>query len=403
MINKKKQSLSFIILSVLIICLFVGGFIFFLGASFISDNQGANTDVKNIALSDTLMTAENFGDDPISITGNVEFSLYPGSGTSEDPYLISNLRIDAEYNTSGILIKNTDVHFRIENVTVIQGKPGDGGFQLENVTNGNLLDNNAINNTIGFKLIDSDYNNLTDNYAEQNAVGFFLINSTDNTLTNNIAYNNNEFIADNEGLGFYLETNSDNNTLTSNTADNNGEVGIAIEESESNEIADNTIEDNGYGVIIDSSNDNILTNNTISNNGEEGIGLLNSNQTYVNENTVNNNEKDGILVGESHNNQFIGNTMNENGNYGLHLTLSNDNTITENMFNNNNDGCWEEEWSTGNDFTDNTCEEDNGDTNGNGDTDGSDVSIPGFNIMIILGITTIILSSLLMITKKNVN
>jgi len=374
--NKKRQSLLFLFISIFAICLLVGGSMLFLGAPIISDNLEAETDIKNTASSETIKTSGDFDDNTIEIIGNdqLEDKATDGDGTSDDPYIIKNLRIQAGYDQFGILIRNTDDHFKIENVNVIDSWSSTyGAFNLENVTNGKLINNTATNSTMGFRLKDSKNNNLTENFAEQNALGFRLTNSTSNNLTSNIANNNNDNIEGGEGNGFWIEVNSDNNTFTENTATNNDLYGFSFDESDNNTLTENTINNNGDGIILGKSHNCTMDGNTVSKN-----------------------EGDGIILAESGENTINNNTANENKDYGLRLGDSNYNTITNNTFKFNEDGCIKEQFCIENYFDNNICEN----PEVPDDPDDSEGDIPGYNFLIVLGITAIIVSFLLNKSKK---
>ncbi|MHA2339657.1 MAG: hypothetical protein ACXACX_20310, partial [Candidatus Hodarchaeales archaeon] len=74
---------------------------------------------------------------PINISDNSEFSVFNGSGTITDPYMIKGLEIT---NATGILIEisNTDVHFIIKDCYLIGGEIS---IFLLNVQNGQLINN----------------------------------------------------------------------------------------------------------------------------------------------------------------------------------------------------------------------------------------------------------------------
>ncbi|MGV9198650.1 MAG: NosD domain-containing protein, partial [Promethearchaeia archaeon] len=221
----------------------------FLGAPIISDNLEAKTDTKKTVSSETIKTSKNFDDAPIEINNSSDFSDYNGSGTAENPYIIDDLRIQPGSDNFGILIRNTDDHFKIKNVTVINSWSSTyGAFNLENVTNGKLTNNSATNSTMGFRLEDSNYNNLTDNFAEENALGFCLTNSTSN--------------------------NNNNNTLK-----------------------DNTVNNNGHGIILGKSHNCTIDGNTVSKNEDNGISLAESHKNTINNNMVNENKDYGLYLG----------------------------------------------------------------------------------------------------------
>ena len=403
MVNQKMNKKFYLALSVFAMSLLVGGSMLLLGAPIISDNPKTGADSKNFDPNGSLRTAGNFDDDPIEINGNWNFSDYSDEGTGDagEPYIIEDLRINPTTNgTPGILIKDTDAHFKIENVTVIGAIPDDysgdvGGFYLENVTNGGLVNCNATENHIGFWLKNSTNNTLSNNFAEGNTVGFRLSDSSnDNNLSSNIADNNN--YGTTEGAGFTIE-NSHENALNNNTATKNDVGGITLTNSQNNTLINNTANNNGYGFLLTESDDNDLVNNTANKNNDgssAGFHLTGENNNLTN-NIANENEGHGIYLTDANQTIIKDNTANENKKYGISLKLSSYNTITENTFKYNEDGCTEEGYRCeGNIFDNNICEdpEDPGDS--------EDDAIPGYPIMIIIGITTIVFSFLLARQKE---
>ncbi len=72
-----------------------------------------------------------------------------GTGTSEDPYVIQDLRIDAK-NRDGILIMNTASHFVVRNVAIAGADvPPYAAIHLVNVTNGDIESVTLTGNWIG--------------------------------------------------------------------------------------------------------------------------------------------------------------------------------------------------------------------------------------------------------------
>lgn len=75
-------------------------------------------DIRFTERADALLTSA----DPIVIEGNTELANHPlvtGSGTSSDPYLISDVQIDCRASgRGGIAIRNTTLDFEIRNVTI---------------------------------------------------------------------------------------------------------------------------------------------------------------------------------------------------------------------------------------------------------------------------------------------
>ncbi len=95
--------------------------------------------------------ASDAGTPPIFISGDAGWSTCPwvnGSGTWGDPYVLSALSINGANSTSCILIANTSAVFRIENCNVSNAGSGgnQAGIELNNVTNGILVNNTCNNN-----------------------------------------------------------------------------------------------------------------------------------------------------------------------------------------------------------------------------------------------------------------
>ena len=90
---------------------------------------------------------------PISINGNGDFTsrngVTGGSGTEEDPYIISNWKIRPIKRT-GISISNTDAYFIVENCHIFGNRLNNPmGIWLLNVTNGKILNSACQKNSFG--------------------------------------------------------------------------------------------------------------------------------------------------------------------------------------------------------------------------------------------------------------
>ncbi|RLJ00558.1 MAG: hypothetical protein DRP06_01925 [Candidatus Aenigmatarchaeota archaeon] len=161
-------------------------------------------------------------------------------------------------------------------------------------------------NTSGYGINLTNYNNATiKNCIVMNfSNGIRLYNSSDNNLTNNTVNDNN--------YGISILSSSNNNQITNNTANNNS----------------------NHGIYLYSSSNNTLTNNTINNNSENGIRLYNSSNNNLTNNLANDNNM-GIYLYLSSNNQLINNTANNDIN-GIYLYYSSNNIVYNNFFNNTN-------------------------------------------------------------------
>jgi len=187
----------------------------------------------------------------IHINGNQEWinlknaEKCTGAGTYSDPYIIKDLVIDGGNSSSGIIIENTSVYFKIENCTVYNSgdKSSDAGIKLYLVGNGTLINNNVSNNN-NYGIYLSYCNNITvsSNTVNNNSIrGINLSLSNNNTVSGNTVNYNNEY-------GIFLAGN--NNIVSGNTANNNI-YGIKLWISHNCTISDNIANTNSfYGLVL---------------------------------------------------------------------------------------------------------------------------------------------------------
>ena len=246
----------------------------------------------------------------IIIDGNLDFhqtaieNNFTGDGSLNDPYVIENYEISAAIE-HGVLIKNTNLHFIIRDVTVkdsILNKHC--GFYLENVTHGRLEDNTACNNQYGFYLKNSFNNTLITNTAIGNTNGLMLDCSYLNILTANIIIDNRH--------GFSLES-SYNNIISGNEVINNTYLGFYLRYSYNNTLTENLATGNLNGFTLSYSDLNTFKNNTANNNDQHGFRLSFSHYNNLIENSASYNQKYGIYLEESTFNVITGNILKDNG------------------------------------------------------------------------------------------
>lgn len=182
-----------------------------------------------------------------------------GSGTWNDPYLISSVKIDGQGTGGCITIENSDVYFQIKNCYLYNSSYA--GISLVNVNNSMLIQNLLDNN--------DDY-------------GIAVEEGQNNTISANTA--NNSYWA-----GIWLGWFSSYNTVVGNLVSDNRVTGILIEVSDNNEISDNSVLDNiGHGIHLSSSDNNIVSGNDVRLN-HDGIRVYNGNYNRIFENTVSSN------------------------------------------------------------------------------------------------------------------
>lgn len=179
--------------------------------------------------------------DPIVIESNEDFETqgWSGSGTVDDPYLISGLSIVS--SDICVNIGSTTAHFTLQDC-YISSTSNLYAVRIWNIANGDFINNE---------------------------------------------------IADSGGHGMFLSS-CDDVIVTSNTIRNNGLNGIYMSDSVNCEISYNNINNNdGSGVSLTFASDCQISSNTIRNNGEWGLLFANSDG-----NTESNNSYQGNSLGE---------------------------------------------------------------------------------------------------------
>jgi parallel beta-helix repeat protein len=168
---------------------------------------------------------------------------------------------------------------------------------------------------------------LVRNASSPPQAGVF-VSSNNSIVINNTVSNN--------GIGIVQDSSSTNNTLMTNTVSNNSFGIYLASSSTNNNLMDNTVSNNSFGIYLSSSStNNNLTGNTVSNN-EFGIHLFSSSTNTLMGNNANSNRNDGISLSSSSNNTLMGNNVSNNS-YGMYLSSSSNNTLMGNNANSNND------------------------------------------------------------------
>jgi serine protease AprX len=251
-----------------------------------------------------------------------------------------------------------------------------GGISFSFSSSSNIIDSNNIssNNNKGIEIWSCSNNSITDNIISNNRDGIsIMFESIDNTISgNNISSNDN---------GIYISgvdpSIPNGNIIGNNTLSNNG-VGILLHPSTNSTITDNNISDNNDGMKIYYTSNNQITNNTILSSRRYGIHVLGDEKSHFDNlidttNTVNGkpvyyyfdepnkviegldtthltlaycsnfkvinsniSNGDGVYLYSSSNNIFNGNVMSSNNEDGIYLHYSHDNSISDNIISSNN-------------------------------------------------------------------
>ncbi|MCK5304044.1 MAG: right-handed parallel beta-helix repeat-containing protein [Candidatus Heimdallarchaeota archaeon] len=308
----------------------IGIFLLIFSLNMISNSQTTRSLQNN---SNEQITIEDMIEIPdILITTDEDFGPlgynFPGTGTTEDPYLIENYNVTSG-GPFGILIDASgggtgfNVSFIIRNcwVTAIEVciKIVDASPDL--VT----IDNCTCVNTLG-----------------GDGIGIHLVNCDGATIINCKCLNNFH-------TGIRLDF-SDSLWIENNVCSSNGDEGIFIDNaSEFSLILNNTCLLNGqWGITNQFTNDNTFRYNNCSNNIVSGFGIYYSDRTILENNTASLNDVYGMHVLSSGYVDIIFNQMENNALYGVYKDSGSPyNRIHHNNFIGNNAGLGQQAYESG--------------------------------------------------------
>jgi parallel beta-helix repeat protein len=273
--------------------------------------------------------------DPIEINGNDDFVLqgWPGSGTREDPFVISNLEIASD--DVNIRITNTTDFFVIRNCNLTS--MGEWSYEdailFENVTNGSVEDCyigfkrtgirtvKSSNGTIkrstivstenGVKLEDSHDIIVRSNTLYHNFIGIYLSSATNCMIVSNTIHDNTVGVM----VRWSVSCLIDRNTIYRHTVEDFFLIddypgGVDLYDSSSCVVSDNVVFDNFSGIYLISSPNCSVMSNLIYDNLVGGLTLLASPNTKVMENVFDSN---GVHISgelDSWRHTFVDNTIN---------------------------------------------------------------------------------------------
>jgi len=162
---------------------------------------------------------------------------------------------------------------------------------------------------------------------EFNNAGIFIV-SNNNNINNNIL-SNNEY-------GIYI-SGCINCTISNNTVFFNKKTGIKILLCKNIIILGNIISNNECGIYLEGWSNHNINSNFISSNKKNGINLYCIGYSTIKDNIISNN-RNGICSYNSGKNTFINNTINSNDINGLELSLTDSDTVCGNSILNNRVG-----------------------------------------------------------------
>ncbi len=301
-------------------------------------------------------------DDETDLADQASDNGWPGDGSEDDPYLISNYTFDGTSQIAGIYIGNTTSHITIYNCTIsnlglstsIAGRSS--GIYL-NYTSDVDIKNCTVTEVkhgiyVNFGQITSISNTTIRNVDRSDGNGIaFVVNTYSDVRDCDISgfgsgvvlyYSLNTEISTTILNDSKIHINlfgADRNTVTGNTMigddtpDNNG---ILLSQSDLNSITHNNITDFYRNIYLNTCLDNSVKNNIIEGGGA-GIYLLNGDRNYIGSNTLLNGSGNGIKV--TRRGQTIkNNIVRDYGGIGISWVGSNSMDLSYNEVTNNSQG-----------------------------------------------------------------
>ena len=273
----------------------------------------------------------------------------PGD-TPANAYYIEDTLFTPSLYDNAITIRNSVVYFRIKDCGIedVWGNFEECAIELDNVSNGRILDCDFIDNKYDVHLLNSHENWLSGNFfSNAREIHINLENSNDcvifnNTITSTLEndgiriFGDNNLISENKidysyDHGIYLS--GDNNQIIMNTVMYSGDDGIELYDCNNNTISDNIVIDNYLdGIRIGYGFSNHINNNIASYNRRAGIKLYGTSDSFnnVTENIVEFNTYGIDISYWSQYNNINFNNISNNAFCGIYIDNVENNNITDN-------------------------------------------------------------------------
>lgn len=285
----------------------------------------------------------NIMTDIVYVDGDNGFSpsIWSGSGSQNDPFVLSNCRITDNPTLFAIFIQNTNKYFIIENCVLARNR---AGIVIKNADNGVIRHNHIFgNNQDGIALSQVQNVNISNNVVTGNTR--YGLNAGFKNLYFNVSLVTIE-TAENRQLNIYkndISSNSDglvlNKTNYNNIIDNdinyNYQNGMYLKSSIKNNMSDNNIQFDGTGIKLEYSPNNLIENNTI-NFADSSISIYRSNYLIICGNDVLNDYLVAIQAKDSNASYIELNNINFNR-WGIQFDNCNNASIVYNYFINNSE------------------------------------------------------------------
>lgn len=265
--------------------------------------------------------------DPISVEGNGGFAAagFTGSGTPGDPYVLSDLNLNASFELYGIRISNTTAHFRIVGCTVHDSySPSRDPLNISASGSGILLIN--VTNAV-----------IEDYLGDFNVRGVTVVGSSNVTIDDSLFNNNLE-------AGVHLvDCLEDVEVTNSSFAVGTGDDGVLIERCRSVKVIGNTMTGGDNGIVVRAGGyglgGHLLEDNLLTGQSETGISLggssISSGDRVLN-NTVRGAGSSGVRISFGTSEKVSGNDISGCA-QGIEVGWT-ENEVSDNILSNNTRG-----------------------------------------------------------------
>lgn len=272
--------------------------------------------------------ALSYGSDPIVVEGDHGFAAagFSGNGTAGNPYVLSDLSLNASLELHGIRISNTTAHFRIVGCTVHDSySPDRDPLNLSASGSGILL----INVTHAV---------IEDYLGDFNVRGVTVVSSSD-VIINGSRFNNNL------EAGVHIVDCLDGSVKVTNSTFTvgSGDDGVLLERCHGVEVTSNTMSGGDNGIVVRAGGSgpggHFIFENTLSGQSQTGISLGGSTATaddLVLNNTVRGAGSSGVHIAFGTSEKVVGNEIS-GCSQGIEVSW-NENEVSDNLLSNNTRG-----------------------------------------------------------------
>lgn len=283
--------------------------------------------------------------DPIRIEDDADLVAqatsegWDGSGTSNDPYVISGYDINATGYGIGIYVGNTTLYLTVDGCRVhdvdVPESVGtlpvwNWGIALYNVTNAVVSNSTCLRSTIGILLCESDGNTVSGNTVTDLIEGYLIFKSEEDVIEANTA---------SDVLIGVCSSFSAKNTISGNTL-HDVSTCMIIEFSNNSTIAENVIYNGTIGINLQNDADfNIVSGNSISDCDWYGIEMFNAKGNNITDNICVRCENCIQVRTLCNGNRIIGNEASYSTK-GIYIVNNEDNEVMSNLLEHNDNGIY---------------------------------------------------------------